>query len=269
MLGKDSSIIDCSILEFSPSGSLVSMWLASDHFEARLDSTYPETAGPAPDGGLAIDTFHCNSIDVEPTTGDLLVSARNMDSVFYVDRASGAVVWKMGGKTYTKDGATYVNMKDPFFRQHDARLQPGWSPSCHGGSGQVSVFDDETSTTSKARAVVYDVVVGADGGAGGCGDAGSPGSAEGGASGTATVAWEYRGAAASATSGSFRILSDGSRVIGWGKGGTAKLVFSEVDDAGHDLLDFEFPSDDNSYRAIKVPRSAFDLEQLHRSAGLP
>jgi hypothetical protein len=72
------------------------------------------------DGGAVYDVFHCNSIDVDPANGDPLVSAREMDSVFYVDRPSGKVLWKMGGATASKDGATYVAVSDPFFRQHDA-----------------------------------------------------------------------------------------------------------------------------------------------------
>ncbi len=268
MLGANSVIIDCSVLEFTPAGTFVSMWLASDHFDARQDSTFPAPGGRAPEGGIAIDTFHCNSIDVEPSSGNLLVSARNMDSIFYIDRSSGAVVWKMGGKTFSKDGATYVTVKDPFFRQHDARLQPGWSPTCAGGSGQVSVFDDETSTSSPARGVVYDVVVGGGGVLldGGCGDGGA---LEGGIPGMAKRIWEYKGPTSSIVSGSMRISADGSRVIGWGKSGTRRVVFTEVDLQGHDLLDFGYSDDDFSYRVVKVPLTTFDLETLRRTAGFP
>jgi hypothetical protein len=43
------------------------------------------------------DPFHCNSIDVEPATGNLLVSGRHMDSIFYIERSTGKILWKMGG----------------------------------------------------------------------------------------------------------------------------------------------------------------------------
>jgi hypothetical protein len=266
-LGPDSAIQDCEVVEFSPSGHVLFDWLGSAHFDTAKDSTFPTPAfanGKTPDGGALYDTFHCNSIDVDPKTGNLLVSARNMDSVFFIDRSTGNVLWKMGGKVASKDGATYVTVSDAFYRQHDARLQPGWENGCKGGTGQVSVFDDEYGRPNPARGVVYDVVVGGDGGTapdGGCAPSGAPGEA--------TVAWQYAGKVSTPLAGSFRILPDGSRIIGWGQDGTPLLVFSEVDEAGHDLLDFAYGDDEPSYRAIKVPTSTFDLGVLRSTAGLP
>jgi hypothetical protein len=265
-LGPGSSIVDCNLVEFDPTtGRVVWKWIGSDHLDPAKDSTWPQLALPgtaAPDGGTAYDVFHCNSIDVDPNNGNLLVSARHMDSVFYVDRSSGAVLWKMGGSSFTKDGATYVPVADPFFRQHDARLQPGWAEDCYGGRGQVSLFDDHTAMTGVARGVIYDVTVGApDGGAAGC-DGGMSG--DGGAG--ASMNWQYAGSQSSASQGSFRILPDGSRVIGWGYGPT-NLIFTEVDSAQKDMLDFYFTNGNSSYRAIKVPTSAFDLSTLHATAG--
>jgi hypothetical protein len=212
-----------------------------------------------------VDPFHCNSIDVEPTTGNLLVSARNMDSVFFIDWTTGAVLWKMGGKAYNKDGATVVpiHASHAFYRQHDVRLQPGWSTTDCGGKGQISMYDDETDTGYPARAVVWDVTVSA-------GDAG--GGEGGGACGTAgaTVAWQYEGPGETGYMGSFRILSDGSRVVGWGCYGDTPsgLVFTELSDAGADLLDFYFTDTDCSYRAIKVPTTQLDISAMRNAVGL-
>jgi hypothetical protein len=63
--------------------------------------------------------------------------------------------------------------------------------------------------------------------------------------------------------GSFRISPDGSRVIGWGINANC---FTEVDEKDHDLLDFAFHEVD-TYRAIKVPLTQFDLEVLRKTAG--
>jgi hypothetical protein len=69
--------------------------------------------------------------------------------------------------------------------------------------------------------------------------------------------------------GSFRILPDGSRTIGWGFGGElAGLVLTEVDVQGDDLLDLSFTKS-ASYRAIKVPLSALDLGLMRSTAGIP
>ncbi len=67
--------------------------------------------------------------------------------------------------------------------------------------------------------------------------------------------------------GSFRILPDGSHVIGWGL--IPGQGFTEVDMEGHDLADLTFPDGNTTYRAIKVPLGTFDLESLRNTAGLP
>jgi arylsulfotransferase ASST len=266
-LGPDSAILECELVEFNPAtGAVAWTWVASDHLDPVKDSTVPNLAQsrPAPDGGGPVwDVFHCNSIDIDPNNGNLLVSARNTDSVFYVDRSTSQILWKMGGPSYTKDDAAYVSVDDGgvYHQQHDARLQPGWSPTCSGGNGQISLFDDESNQTNPARGLVLDVVVGADGGVADCGAVtrSSPG---------ATLAWQYPGPINSEIRGSFRILSDGSRVIDWGSlDNSSHLVFTEVDVQGNDLKDFYFTDGDVSYRVIKVPLSAFDLGVLRSTAG--
>jgi len=243
------------VVEFDATGAVVWDWKASDHFDPVKDSTFPEFIG------TGYGVYHCNALDVDPENGNVLVSARDMDSVFYVERSSGKVLWKMGGKKFTKDGATYVAVKDPFYRQHDARLLPGWSSGCQGGHGQVSVFDDETAMPGPARGVVYDVTVGpADAGLSGC-DGGAASAAG------ATVAWQHAGATSSDIMGSFRSASGGARVIGWRESPT-QLTFTVVDSSGHDLVDFSMAQGVTSYRAIPVPFGAVDLDVL-RNAVVP
>jgi hypothetical protein len=271
VLGPNSTILDCDVVEFSPTGAVVWTWVASQHFDPVRDSTAAITYDNAT-GMPLVDPFHCNSIDVDPKNGNLLVSARNMDSIFYVARSTGAVLWKIGGAAFSKDNAAFVLPADPFYQQHDARLLPGWSETCTGGSGQISVFDDESNETAAARGVVYDVVLGSPDGVpfadGGCGDGGSQ---EGGVGGTATVAWQYRGRASSSGQGSVRMSTDGSRIIDWGTldAPDPQLVFTEVDADGGALVDFGYADNSSSYRAIKVPLTQFDLGVLRRTAGLP
>ncbi len=249
--GPNATILPCDILEVDSQGTLVWTWIATDHLDAVMDNTFVGyEAGPS--GAGEPDPFHCNSIDVNPANGNLLVSSRHMDSIFYVERSSGKILWKMGGKTYTKDNAAYVSVADPFYRQHDARLLPGWSSTC-GGTGQISVFDDHSYENGPARAVVYDVNVGVSDGSETCAPAG------------ATVAWQYAGSWPATMMGSFRILPDGSRIVGWGFTSNRTLVFTEVDSAGNDLFDLSFTQSTWSYRAIKVPLDELDLETM-RSA---
>jgi hypothetical protein len=259
--GPDASIADCDIVELD-GGNIVWSWVGSNHFNPVADMTYFAPPEYAADGTPVVDAFHCNSIDVDES-GNLLVSSRAMDSVFYIDRSSpdGNVLWKMGGSDASLDKATYVPVADPFYRQHDARLQPSWKATCFGGSGQISLFDDETNMPNPARGIVYQVNIGpSDGGI--PADCGAPNDA--GVTG-ATTAWQYKGNASTYGTGSFRILADGSRIIGWGSNVT--VAFTEVSEGGQDLLDFHFTDGNSTYRAIKVPLSTFDLDVLRSSAG--
>jgi hypothetical protein len=255
--GPGSTIKDCYIVEFDPTtGAVQWTWKASEHFDPAVDSIEPLLGAHLTDGGFVVDTFHCNAIDIDPKNENLLISARQMNSIFYVERPSGTVLWKMGGAEASIDLATYVPVADPFYQQHDARLQPGWS-TCAGG--QISLYDDESQRMGPARAVLYDVSIG--GGDGGCGG-GTP---------SATVAWQYAGKQTSVAGGSFRISTDGSRVIGWGL--QPNYVFTEVDEKGDDLRDLLSPVTGSlhpmeSYRAIKMPLTAFDLDVMRATAGL-
>ena len=260
-LSGPQTILACDLVELQPDGTEVWTWKATDHFDAVKDSLFPTLTTAGPFGSNLVDPFHCNSVDVDPGTGNLLVSAREMNSIFTVEKSTGRVLWKMGGAQASMDGATYVAVADPFALQHDARFQPDWSSTCNGGSGHISLFDDEVPGGSlPARAVVYDVSAGDTDG--GCSDAGS-----GTGTGSATVAWQRPGQGPTPAMGSFRILPDGSRVIGWGL--VPGQGFTEVDVAGHDLADLTFADGNTTYRAIKVPLRAFDLGILRSTAGLP
>jgi hypothetical protein len=240
--GENEYVEGCVVQEVDPTagtGRAVWEWNAMDHLDPVIDSTYPVVN--AVDGKAVIAVFHCNSVDVLPG-GDLLVSLRNMDSVVRVSRATGAVLWKMGGSAYTVDGAPYIRVaNDPmtsFYRQHDVRMLP---------DGTISMFDDRTGATGGARAVIYGVDL---------------------ATETATVVWQYAGGQASEGMGGFRVLPDGSRTICWGIGAPG-LAFTEVDEDGNDLLDLHFTDSEWTYRAVKIPTSAIDIRTLRTATGAP
>jgi hypothetical protein len=190
-----------------------------------------------------------------------------MNSIFYIEKATGKVLWKMGGSgpssCLDSPSPVYVPVTDPFIGQHDARFQPDWKPTKSGYSGHVSLFDDETYTGNAARGAVYNVQVdlasgGSDGGAGGAS--------------AASRVWDYANSydrLPSNTCGSFRISADGSRIIDWGQSqpGGGMVLFTEVDEKGNDLLDLICPDGSSSYRAVKVPLSAFELSVLRRTCG--
>jgi hypothetical protein len=215
-----TSIVDCEVQEVAPSGALVWSWFGSQHI-ALSES---------------LDVFHCNAIDVD-ATGNLLISSRYANAVFYVDRTTGTILWKLGGTVANKDGAAYVpivgDSQTTFNMQHDARFRP---------NGGVSLFDDhgETAGSGVSRGVEHSIDQDA---------------------GTAAVAFQFLGIAQSNREGSFRRYADGESVIGWGHIATDPRVVTEIDPNGNDVLDIAFGGTE-SYRAVKVPVSDLDIAVL-------
>jgi hypothetical protein len=74
------------------------------------------------------DYFHLNSIDVD-TDGNFLVSARNTHAIYKIDRRTGKVMWRLGGKKSDFKLGPGVR----FAWQHDARRQP---------DGTITIFDN-------------------------------------------------------------------------------------------------------------------------------
>src|ERR671912_168679 len=90
---KDSVAIQGIVQELDiETGEVLFEWHSSDHVD--LDETY---ATPSEDHYPGIDYFHLNSIDVEPDN-NLLISARETSAVYKIDRKTGEVIWRLGGK---------------------------------------------------------------------------------------------------------------------------------------------------------------------------
>ena len=91
------------------------------------------------------------------------------------------------------------------------------------------------------------------------------------AAGMATFVWHYQGDANSSAMGSFRQYSDGHSVIDWGASTEqTDAAFTEIDASARSVLDVRFVTSGNwSYRAIKVPIEALDVDLLRATAGLP
>ena len=235
--GPSETVADCEVQEIDPSGSLVWSWLASEHIDPVLESIEP--AIDSVNDASVVDLFHCNSIEVD-SSGNLLLSSRHSNALFYVDRATGTVLWKVGGNAYNKDGATHVQVVgDPessFNLQHDARFLP---------NGDITLFDDHGATAGVARGVEYAIDHQAN---------------------TATLAFQSLGTGQSEFEGSFRRYGDGDSVIGWGYVPMDSRILTEINASGEDVLDVAFGGE-ASYRAIKVPLSQLDIGLLRATAG--
>ena len=102
------------IIEYDPqSDSVVWEWHLFDHLTPKVSRR---------------DWSHCNTIEPDPKNGSLYLSARNLNSIFKIDRATGEIIWRLG-----EDGDFEIAPEDRFYHQHSPEIQP---------NGNILLFDN-------------------------------------------------------------------------------------------------------------------------------
>jgi hypothetical protein len=125
---RDGKVFDGIIQEIDiASGRVLFEW----HSWPRVGLKESYAAPPAPAETRPYDYFHINSIDLEPN-GNLLVSARNTHTLYEIDRKSGKILWRLGGK----HSSFRLGPGTSFGWQHDARRLP---------DGTISLFDNDAA----------------------------------------------------------------------------------------------------------------------------
>jgi hypothetical protein len=192
-------------------GKVLFEWSSLDH--VSVDETYMGK----PVGNTVLDYFHINSVG-ETSDGNLLISGRNTSTLYKVDRKSGEVIWRLGGK---KSDFSFGSSSAEFHWQHDGRA---WSDTLY------SVFDNgANSSEQRSRGLILNV------------DESSK---------TVSLAQDFLHPAGfvSPALGSVTRLDDGRVFVGWGD----QPYFSEFDSNGTMLLDGQLPIGVRSYRAFTV-----------------
>ncbi len=191
-------------------GLVVYEWHTDGRVSVRDSYTSPPSAGPW-------DPWHLNSIE-QLANGNLLVSDRNTWAVYEVDRASGHVILRLGGKR----SGYKLGRGARFAWQHDARSQ---------GHGEISLFDDEAAPPvgKQSRGLLLRLD---------------------GRRHTATVVHQYvrRQRTLAGSQGNVQVLPNGNVFVGFG----AEPFFSEFNAAGTLLFDGSLPRGDDTYRAYRA-----------------
>lgn len=118
----DRAVLDAELQELTPAGTKVWEWNSRNHISLEetghwfKDFIFPLSGPKAP-----FDIVHINSVDVRADS--VLISMRHTEAVYKIDRASGGIIWKLGG-TPTPESLTVVGDPEPkpFVGQHDARM---------------------------------------------------------------------------------------------------------------------------------------------------
>jgi hypothetical protein len=196
-------------------------WHSLAHVSVSL-GTFPYRSG------LPYDPFHVNSVSVEGD-GSLILSARNTNALFRIDRRAGRIIWRLGGKRsdFTLGPGTGL------IGQHQAVRQP---------DGTITVFDNGGSTRfpnlpdRPSRGVTLNVDEGAR---------------------TVSLAHEYHHVPQelfSRSQGSMQRLPSTDVFLGWGGGNPYMTEFAPG--GGDPLFEAHInPPKDDTYRAYRLPWS--------------
>jgi hypothetical protein len=225
---REGTIFDSIVQEVDvATGRLVWQWRASDHV--------PVTEGvTAPKAGTPHDYFHVNAVDEGPH-GTLLISARNTHAVYDVDKRSGRVLWRLGGKR--SDFRLLPGARFAF--QHDAEWR---------SRDEISLFDNEATPPQgpQSRGLVLRLDMRAR---------------------TARMVRQYRhpGRLLVGAEGNVQTLPDGHVFISWG----AQSHVSELSRGGRLLFDLALPPTSDTYQAYRSPWHGEPLDRPALAARRP
>jgi arylsulfotransferase ASST len=208
---KDGTAIDGVVQELDvETGNVLFEWHSLDHVPIDESHVAAETG---------YDYFHINAVNLD-NDGNLLISARHTWTVYKVDRHTGQILWRLGGK------------------HSDFKLGPGvqfaWQHNpLPAGENTIRLFDNETDGNSRVLPQSRVIWIHLDT-----------------ANKTATLvkAIAYPKGLSVESQGNAQALENGDTFVGWGQHGTV----SEFDPQGKLLFDAALPYAYDSYRAYRA-----------------
>jgi arylsulfotransferase ASST len=239
----NGTLVDSAVQEYNlKTGKLVWSWDAFKHINLN-DATKHSIP---PGNGFPWDAYHVNSIDVL-NPNSLLVSMRDTWGVYKINVPTGRIEWTLGSPTSDFKFGNHAQ----FQYQHDVSVLP---------NGEIMLFDDHCcflesggtylAPTGPSRAEVLKLNLGTH---------------------TATLVRQYRhhdedgrqGTNASYM-GSAEVLPNGNIFVGYGN----RPFFSEYSAPGQMVMDALLPGPDLTYRAIKIPLSAWVGQPLTKPSAV-
>jgi hypothetical protein len=210
---KDGRVLDGIAQEVDiATGKVLFEWHSLEHVAPEESH-----ADPPKNPRMSFDYFHINSIDVDHDS-NLLVSARRTSTVYKIDRQSGEILWRLGGKKSSFEMGPGTRTR----YQHDARRQT---------DGTLTIFDNGGVKKDDRS---YGIVLELD---------------EEEMSATLVRRYPHPEGRLVGTQGSVQVLPNDNVFIGWG----SNPLFSEFSTDGELLFDARFPPEVESYRAFRFP----------------
>lgn len=211
----DATVIGLIVQELDAAKNVVFQWRSWDYIDIT-DTVVPLTSA-------TVDYVHGNAVERDHD-GNLLISARHLWEVTKVNRQTGEVMWRWGGK---RNEFTFTN-DDPFYYQHDIRRL---------ANGHVTLFDNGNARTPPySRVVEFEL------------DEENK---------VATSEWEYRNSpdTFSPGMGNAQRLPNGNTLIGWGGSSDPAVIEAKPD--GTKAFELSFTPGVVSYRTFRFPWQGF------------
>ena len=209
----DAIVIGLVIQELDENKNLVFQWRSWDHFQIT-DATYDISLTDS-----LIDYVHANALETD-YDGNILLSCRHMDEITKIDRITGDIIWRWGGKYCKNNQFIFLNDSTGFSHQHCIRRLP---------NGNYTLFDNGNLHNPQfSRAAEYQL------------DQSNK---------IATLVWEHRNNPSDFTlaMGSVERLPNHNTFIGWG----TQPKITEVAYDGSELFSLNLLNNAFSYRAFK------------------
>ncbi|MGN6247165.1 MAG: aryl-sulfate sulfotransferase [Ginsengibacter sp.] len=108
------TVVSCRIEEVD-NGQVVFHWNGTDYPELYGESVENNNFS---DSVNTMDYMHMNSICIDPNDNNIICSSRNLDEIIKINRTTGDIMWRLGGKH--SDFA--LTSDEKFLRQHFARF---------------------------------------------------------------------------------------------------------------------------------------------------
>jgi hypothetical protein len=216
----DVNVLNASFQEVKPNGAVAYAWSSAGRISpsAGIHYWYFQDSYPGVEGEVW-DYQHINA--VMPYEEGYLVSLRNNDAIYYIQKSTGDIIWKLGG-TPTPQSLTVLGepgVSTSFSSQHDVRVWP---------DGTISFFDNGTREVQQPRLMRFSI------------DA---------AEHTATLiqSLSVPEVEVSACCGSARLLPGGDWVVAWG----ATPYVEELNSTGTVVFRLKFDKV-FTYRAVPI-----------------
>jgi hypothetical protein len=224
-----AEVKDGEIREYDRDGNLVWRWSTADHTE--LIDSVPWLRSRFMAHARVSNRWDLAHINALVDLGDaVLMSARHLDAIYKIDKDSGRVLWKLGGRT-TADSLTIVGdgRTKTLDGPHDVQVLP---------DGTVSAYDNGSLTRRPPRVIRFRIDDVAR---------------------TATVLQviTFEPASTSRALGGARRLANGNWVVTWGR----TPWISEMSGNGRAIFTVDVGSDTH-YRTIPVERGILPAEEL-------